>query len=94
MGKSASLSAIKKIILENLETLQMSLVSCVEEGMLDTDDAFYNEVLDLIADVHVVKGLDELSEAIIKARVLEAGIAAFLARKGKTTLSLDWPIPD
>jgi len=91
MTKKESLHFIKRNILENLETLRLSLVSCVDEGMVDMDDAYYNELLSLVEDIHVVKTSVELSEAVTRAKGLEADIAAFLARKGRTTVSLDWP---
>lgn len=91
MAKDPQFSKAKETVVENLEAIKNSLVRCVEDGMIDTDDYFYNEVLGLLADASIVKSWDELVEAITKAKTLEVDIAAFLARKGRTSVSLPWP---
>jgi hypothetical protein len=78
-------------VTENLEAIKLNLTACVEEGMLDTDDYFYNEILLLIDQADIAKTWDELEEVITKAKILEVDVAAFLAGKGRTTLSLPWP---
>ena len=77
--------------IENLETLQLNLIRCVEEGMIDLDDDYYNEVLGLIDDINTLDSWPELEEAITRAKTLEIDIAAWLARQGRTTISLSWP---
>ncbi|HSX37411.1 MAG TPA: hypothetical protein VLE95_01100 [Chlamydiales bacterium] len=91
MPKSFQFSIAKETVLKNLETLQMSLVQCVEEGMVDVGNNYYNEILDLLDDAHTLQGWDALEEAIARAKTLEMGIAVWLARHGRTTVSLTWP---
>jgi len=91
MARDPQLISAKRAFLENLETIQTALIRCVEEGMLDLDDDFYNELLGLIEDAHTLDNWDELSEATTRAKTLEVDIASWLARQGRTTLSLSWP---
>ncbi len=91
MAKDLSLQTAKHRFLENLEVLQDSLALCVNSGMNDPGDAFYNELLDLLEEARTAPSWDELSEAIVRAKTIEIDTAAWLARHGKTTLSLAWP---
>jgi len=91
MAKDQALFLAKQSLYENLETLQTSLMRCVEEGMIDLDDDYYNEVLGLIQDSETLKTWGELAEAVARGKALETDIAAWLSRHGKTTVSLSWP---
>lgn len=91
MAKDALFSEARKIVVHNLEAIQRSLVRCVEEGMLDPDSYFYNELLGFLADASIVKGWDELMEVVAKAKILEVDIAAWMSMKGRASLSLPWP---
>ncbi len=91
MAKNISLQTAKAAFLENLETLQDSLALCINGGMNDPGDAFYNEVLGLIEEAHTAPTWEELSEAVLRAKTIEIDLAAWLSRHGKTTLSLMWP---
>ncbi|MDE3055089.1 MAG: hypothetical protein KGI80_00110 [Verrucomicrobiota bacterium] len=91
--KEQTLRIAKEKTLENLEEMQGMLERCIEEGMIDLEDSYHNELLGLIEEAHLVKGWDELREVITKARTLEVDIAAWLARLGRTTLSFSWPRP-
>jgi hypothetical protein len=86
-----SLHAIKKQILENLSIIQSTLDQCVEDGMLDQEAQYHNDLLILMDDVHVVTTLPALNEVMTKAKTLEVDLAAWLAGRGRTTLSLSWP---
>lgn len=77
--------------LENLEAIKTSLVRCIEEGMIDEDDAYYNELLGLIDDAHIIDTWEELAEIITKAKTLEIDVAAWLSFHGRTSVSLPWP---
>lgn len=91
MARDQTLSLAKQALFENLETLQTSLIRCVEEGMIDLDDDYYNEVLGLIEDARTLVSWDDLAEASARGKTLEIDIAAWLSRHGKTTISLSWP---
>lgn len=91
MAKDREFSTAKENTLRNLETIQMSLVQCVNEGMLDPDSEQYNDLLDLIVDARIVDNWDELLELATRGKTLEMDVAAFLARLGRTTVSLNWP---
>lgn len=85
-------SQTKKATKENLEAIKLILDECVNEGMLDTDAHFYNEILDFLSEAHLAKSFPELQEVISQAKLLEMDIDAWLSRKGRTTLSLEWPV--
>lgn len=91
MAKDPQLLHAKQIVFENLEAIQTSLNRCVEEGMIDLGDAYYNEILGLLEDARTAEGWDELKEAIVRAQTLEVDIAAWMSRHGRTTLSFAWP---
>ncbi|MBF8263217.1 MAG: hypothetical protein HW387_882 [Parachlamydiales bacterium] len=81
----------KKDTTENLEAIQMILTECVNEGMMDEDAHFYNEVLELIDEVHLIKTYPELAEVVDHAKTLESDIDAWLSMKQRETLSISWP---
>lgn len=78
-------------VAENLEAIKLNLTRCVEEGMLDTGDFFYNELLLLIDQTFLSREWEELEEVITRAKILEVDVAVFLANRGQTSLSLPWP---
>lgn len=81
----------KSVILENLEQIQASLNRCTDEGMIDTDSTYYNELLGLMDETHIAATWEELEEVIAKAKTLEIDVAAWLSGHGRTSLSLPWP---
>lgn len=91
MAKNPQLILAKQTVFENLEAIQTSLNRCVEEGMIDLENEYYNEVLGLLEDARTAESLDELREAIVRAKTLEIDIAAWMSRHGRTTLSFAWP---
>ncbi len=76
---------------ENLEAIRLNLTRCVDEGMVDLEDGYYNELLVLIDEASLSKTWDELMEVISKAKILEVDIAVWLANHGQTSISLPWP---
>lgn len=78
---------------ENLEAIQLSLSRCVDEGMIDLEDTYHNEILALIDEASLSKGWDELMEVVTKAKTLEIDVAVWLANHGRTSISLPWPTP-
>jgi hypothetical protein len=91
MKKDPKFVQAKSDVIENLEALQLNLNRCVDEGMLDYDSAFYNELSALLEDAHIVKTPEELSEIITLAKTLETDIDAWMSMRGQTTVSLTWP---
>lgn len=92
LDPSAQLSKDKKDTIDNLKAIQMILSECVDEGMMDVDDTFYNEINDLIDEAHLIKAKEELAEVVTKAKTLEIDIDAWLSIHRKETSSLSWPI--
>jgi hypothetical protein len=45
-----------------------------------------------LSEAHLAKSFPELQEVISQAKLLEMDIDAWLSRKGRTTLSLEWPV--
>lgn len=93
MARDSRFLEAKDKTLDNLLQLRTSLNRCIEEGMIDTDDHYYNEVVDLLSDAEIVTDWDELMEIITLAKILEVDVSAWLARKGQTSLSMQWPKP-
>ena len=75
----------------NLETIRESLVRCVSEGMIDEDDAYYNELLGLMDEAAIAGEWDEILEVITKAKTLENDVSGWMARHGRSNMSLLWP---
>lgn len=82
----------KRITIDNLEAIKLVLEECINAGMLDPDARFYNELNDLIDEAHLSKTAPNLQEVITQAKLLETDIDAWLSRRGRTTISLVWPI--
>jgi hypothetical protein len=78
---------------ENLEAVELSLSRCRDEGMIDLEDAYYNELLALIDEATLAETWDELMEVVTKAKTLEIDVAAWLSSHGRTSISLPWPKP-
>ena len=76
---------------ENLKAIRLNLVRCVDEGMVDLEDTYYNELAALIDEASISENWDELMEVVTKAKVLEVDVAVWLASHGRTSLSLPWP---
>ena len=83
----------KNDTIENLKEIQVVLLQCINQGMLDEEDHFYNEILNLIDEAHLVKTYPELAEVISKAKTLEADIDVWMSMHQRETGSLTWPSP-
>ncbi len=93
MAKDIDFLKAKGDTVENLKAIQLNLNRCVEEGMLDVEDTYYNELLSLIDEASLSKNWAELMEVVSQAKILEVDVAAWLAGHGQTSLSLPWPRP-
>jgi hypothetical protein len=91
MAKDYRLTQAKQAVFQNLEDIQVNLGRAVEEGMVDLDNDYYNEVLGLLEDAKTAENWDELMEAIVRAKTLEMDIAAWMSMRGRTTISYSWP---
>lgn len=94
MGRDPKLLAFleaKGDTIENLRAIQTSLSRCIDEGMLDLEDQYYNELLTLIDETFLSHTWDELEEVIAKAKILEVDVAVWLSGHGRTSISLPWP---
>ena len=78
---------------ENLEAIRLNLTRCVDDGMVDRENTYYNELLALIDEASMSKNWEELTEVISKAKSLEVDVAVWLSNHGQTSLSLPWPKP-
>jgi hypothetical protein len=91
MAKELGFIEARDNTVENLKEIIITLSHCVDEGMVDLEDSYYNQLLDLQDEAHISKNWDELLEVIIRAKILEIDVAAWLAQKGRTSISLPWP---
>lgn len=91
MSADSNFISSKKELIENLDALKLSLIRCVDAGMIDLEDHYYNEVLDLLDEARVVSSWEELEEVVQIGKTLEVDIAAWLSLHGRTTVSFEWP---
>ena len=81
----------KHVTIVNLETIQVTLNECINQGMLDEESQFYNELIELLDEARLVKTYPELVEVITKAKTLETDIDVWLSMKRRETHSISWP---
>ena len=81
----------KSDTIENINAIQANLSRCVNDGMVDTDDVYYNELSSFIDEASASDTWDQLEEVIMKAKTLEVDVAVWLAGHGQTSISLPWP---
>ena len=91
MAKDLQFIESRGDIVENLEAIEINLVQCSDEKMFEFQNIYYNQIVDLIEETRNAATWSELSEIISKAKILEIDIANWLARHGRTSLSLPWP---
>lgn len=91
MARDLDFLKAKGDTVDNLKAIQMNLMRCIDEGMIDLEDIYYNQVLSLIDEASLSKNWDELMEVITRAKTLEIDVAAWLSGHGENTLSLPWP---
>lgn len=91
MKKDPLFKQATQSVIDNLQALQQRLNRCINEGMLDEGNAYYNELLDLVDDADIVKTWDELNEIITRAKTIEVDIDAWISIRGGTTISMLWP---
>ncbi len=89
--KIAQFLKAKTDTIENLDAIQENLARCVGEGMVDSDDAYYNQLSVLGDEASIAATWEELEEVITKAKILEVDVAAWLSGHGQTSISLPWP---
>ncbi len=76
---------------ENLKAIKFNLSRCVDEGLLDLEDAYYNQLLILIDEASLSDTWEELEEVISQAKILEVDVAVWMSNHGQTSISLPWP---
>lgn len=91
MARDLDFLKAKGDTVDNLKAIQMNLMRCIDEGMMDLEDAYYNQVLFLIDEASLSKNWDELMEVVAKGKTLEIDVAAWLSGHGENSLSLPWP---
>lgn len=91
MARDLDFLKAKGDTVDNLKAIQMNLTRCIDEGMMDLEDAYYNQVLFLIDEASLSKNWDELMEVVTKAKTLEIDVAAWLSGRGENSISLPWP---
>lgn len=91
MTKELQFAEFKGDVAENLEAIELNLVQCSDEKMLDFQNIYYTQIVDLIEETKSCSSWADLSEIISKAKTLELDVANWLARHGKTSVSLPWP---
>lgn len=93
MARDLEFLKAKGDTVENLKAIQLNLSRCIDEGMIDLEDAYYNQVIFLIDEASLSNNWAELMEVVSKAKTLEIDVAAWLSGHGQTSLSLPWPRP-
>ncbi len=83
--------AAKGDVLENLEALEVRLGACEDQGLIEAENMLYNEVADLLTLSKDVKDFEDLKSIIYKSQEVERSVDAFLAERGYSTMSLEWP---
>ncbi len=78
---------------ENLKAIKLNLSRCVDEGLIDLEDAYYNQLLILIDEASLSESWEELMEVISQAKILEVDVAVWMSNHGQTSISLPWPRP-
>jgi hypothetical protein len=81
----------KEEVMDNLETLQMRISSCQDQGMLDPSSSLYNEAVILFEDAEAIETAGELEEIIVKAKEMEHNIDTWISLHGGSTMELHWP---
>lgn len=81
----------KSDTIENIQAIQENLSRCVEEGMIDSNNFYYNELSSLEDEASLSDTWEELEEVITKAKTLEVDVAVWMAGHGHTSISLPWP---
>lgn len=76
---------------ENLQAIKLNLTRCVSQGMVDSNDEYYNQLLILIDEATLSESWNELEEVISRAKILEIDVAVWLSGHGQTSISLPWP---
>lgn len=84
-------SEAKETVEENLEAIRLTLVRCIEDGMIDSEDVYYNELIDLLDEASVCETWEALEEVVSQAKTLEIDVASWLSLHGRTSMSLPWP---
>lgn len=77
--------------LENFEALEVRLGACEDQGLIDAENMLYYEVTDMISATKQAKDLEDLEALIYKGKEIENSVDAFLAERGYSTMSLEWP---
>lgn len=91
MTKELEFLEAKGDTVDNLKAIQVHLIRCVDQGMIDLEDTYYNQILALIDEASLSKNWAELMEVISKAKVFEIDVAVWLSSHGQTSISLPWP---
>ena len=91
MAKDKQLSKAKRDIIDNIEAIQLVLNQCENDGMVDFESSYYNELSELHDDTRVVETWEELMEIVSRAKTLENDIDGWLSFHGRTSFSLTWP---
>ncbi|MEN9654788.1 MAG: hypothetical protein RL235_900 [Chlamydiota bacterium] len=91
MNDPLSLWEAKKMTIDNFNVLLAWLKQCVDDGLIDLGDEYYNEILNLLDQADLAKTPAELTEVITLGKILETDIDAWLVYHGRTSIALSWP---
>jgi hypothetical protein len=81
----------KKRLFKNIDTLRRTLNGFLENGLLDINSVFYNELEMLEEEIHASKNPLELRELIERGKNFEKQLCVLYDKLGISTSSLDWP---
>ena len=92
MAKDPDLWDAEEMVRENLESLRIYLINCVDEGMIDLGDELYNQIITFIEETSSISNWDDLSELIVRAKTLERDIDVWLSLTAAPAYRLSGPL--
>ena len=82
----------RRTTIENIQAILLILDECIDQGLLDPESRFHNELIGFDSQATQAKEYAQLGEVITQAKILETDIDVWLAGLGRSTLSLSWPM--
>ena len=81
----------KEICVENLKSMQSSLIQCADDKQVDMEDSLYQRTIVELDGAPAMESWEELEQLIDQSKILERDIDAWLSYHDLTSYSLAWP---
>ena len=92
LSKNERLEGYRDQIIDNIETLQLSLSELERVGLHDDDSVIYNELSVLATAAAEIREVTELGMVVSQAQVIEKQIDLWLETHSLDSKGLPWPI--